>query len=162
DRVSASIPDGTFANYAGFTSWEWYAGPQWTLHAGGRYTHYRYRTEYGLKSSGPPATYFQPLSVDDNALCGSLGLVYALRSTLHLSANVANGYREPNAQDLFFEGPASVGTVLGNPALKPERSVSYDVGLRWGPRTFALSGNAFIATFDDLIDAIQVAAGPFP
>jgi hemoglobin/transferrin/lactoferrin receptor protein len=162
DRVTASIPDGTFANYAGFTTWEWYAGPQWTVHAGGRYTHYRYRTEYGLKSSGPPATYFQALSLDDDALSGTLGVVYALRPTMHLSANVANGYREPNAQDLFFEGPASVGTVLGNPALKPERSVSYDVGLRWGPHTFAVSGNAFIATFDDLIEAIQIAAAAFP
>jgi outer membrane receptor protein involved in Fe transport len=112
DRVTASIPDGTFANYAGFTSWEWYAGPQWTVHAGGRFTHYRYRTEYGLKSSGPPATYFQPLSRGRRRAVRLTRLVYALRPTLHLSANVANGLPSPT-QDLFFEGPASVGTVLG-------------------------------------------------
>ena len=44
----------------------------------------------------------------------------------------ANGYRQPNAQDLFFDGAASVGFVIGNPGLDPETNVSYDLGLRWG------------------------------
>jgi hemoglobin/transferrin/lactoferrin receptor protein len=162
---SASVPDGRFDNYASFAQSEWYFGPRWTINAGGRYTHYRYRTEYGLRAdpSGPSAAaYFSPLSVDDDALSGSLGVAYAPIKDLHITANVANGYREPNAQDLFFNGPGSVGTVLGNPALKPERSVSYDLGMRWGPGDLGLAGNLFYSTYGDLIDAIQVAAPPAP
>jgi hemoglobin/transferrin/lactoferrin receptor protein len=167
DLRTASVPDGTFGNYAGFVQSEWYLAPQWTVSGGGRYTRYHYRTQYGLRSEavgapGPgyqPAAYFSAKSVDDNALCGSLGLVYAPIPDLHLTAGVANGYREPNAQDLFFNGPASVGTVLGNPDLKPEKSVSYDLGLRWGPGDLALAGNLYYSTYDGLIDAIQVAAG---
>jgi hemoglobin/transferrin/lactoferrin receptor protein len=168
DLRTASVPDGTFGNYAGFVQSEWYLAPQWTVSGGGRYTRYHYRTRYGLRSEAvgapgspgyQPAAYFDAKSVDDNALCGSLGLVYAPVSDLHLTANVATGYREPNAQDLFFNGPASVGTVLGNPDLKPEKSVSYDLGLRWGPGNLGLAGNFFYSTYDDLIDAIQVAAG---
>src|SRR5262249_47066790 len=97
--------------------------------------------------------------VDNGAVAGSLGLVYAARPDLHVSANLANGYRQPNAQDLFFNGPASVGIVLGNRDLNPEKSVSMDAGLRWGPADLAISGNLFYSTYDDLIDAIQVGAG---
>jgi len=151
--VSASVPDGTFGNYALYAQSEVYLGPQWTASVGGRYTYYRYRTEAGPRS---PTASFAPYQVDDGSLSGSLGVVYAPIADLHLTANIANGYRQPNAQDLFFNGPASVGTVLGNPALTPEKSLSYDVGLRWGPGALAVSGNLFYSTYRDLIDAVNV------
>ena len=159
DLATASVPDGTFGNYAAYAQGEWYPASQWTVSAGGRYTRYRYRTEYGLKSGATgtsPATYYDPLSVDDGSLAGSLGVAYTPIQDLHITANIANGYRQPNAQDLFFNGPASVDTVLGNPALTPETSVSYDMGLRWGPGQFGLAGNLFYSTYQDLIDAINV------
>ena len=159
DRVTASVPDGTFDSYAGFAQSEWYVAPRWTANVGGRYTRYRYRTRLGLQSpaAGPsPAVYFQPTAVNDGAFSGSVGLAFAVLPDLHLTANVANGHRQPNAQDLFFNGPASVGTVLGNPALTPETSRSYDLGLRWGPGGLAVAGNLFYSTYQDLIDAINV------
>ena len=159
DSTTASVPDGTFDSYAAFAQGEWYLGPRWTASAGGRFTHYRYRTELGHRA-GTAGTaserFFSPIQVDDDALCASLGLVFSPIEDLHLTANVANGYRQPNAQDLFFNGPASVGTVLGNPDLKPEKSVSYDLGLRWGPGSLGFAGNLFYSTYDDLIDAIDV------
>lgn len=156
-RITQSVPDGNFDNYAGFFQNEWYLHPQWTLSTGARYTHYRYRTD-----SGPlaPGFNFAEQTVDNDAVCGSLGLVYAPLRDLHLSFNVANGYRQPNAQDLFFDGAASVGFVVGNPSLSPEKSISYDLGLRWGPAPFAFSGNLFVSTYKDLIDAIQVPSVP--
>ena len=93
-------------------------------------------------------------------MCGSLGVVYAPQPDLHLSANVSNGYRQPNAQDLYFDGAASVGFVVGNPDLSPEKAMSYDLGLRWGPPTIAISGNVFLTQFTDLIDAVRVASVP--
>jgi outer membrane receptor protein involved in Fe transport len=94
--------------------------------------------------------------VDEDALSGSAGLVFAPAENLHLTGNVANGYRQPNAQDLFFDGPASVGYVLGNPALSPEKSVSYDLGMRWGPGSLGISVNGFFSTYQDLIDALAL------
>jgi hemoglobin/transferrin/lactoferrin receptor protein len=102
------------------------------------------------------------MSVSRTAPSGSLGLAYEATKDLHVTANVANGYRQPNALDLFFNGPASVGNVLGNPDLKPERSISYDLGLRWGPSDVSVAANLFYSTYDDLIDAVQIAAAPFP
>jgi hemoglobin/transferrin/lactoferrin receptor protein len=165
DYVTASVPDGTFDSYAGFAQGEWSLAPRWTASAGARYTRYRYRTAYGLRAESTatrPAAYFQPRSVNDGSLSGSLGIVFAPLANLHLTANVANGYRQPNAQDLFYNGPASVGTVLGNQDLKPEKSVSYDLGVRWGPGDLGVAANLFYSTYDDLIDAIQVAAPPAP
>jgi hemoglobin/transferrin/lactoferrin receptor protein len=154
---SASVPTGRFDNYAGFVQGEFFLAPKWTLNSGGRLTHYRYRTDYTLMQ---PGFYFEPKRLDDDALSGSLGLVYNPIADLHLTANVANGYREPNAQDLFFSGPGSVGFVVGNPDLRPERSVSYDLGMRWGPRTLAISANVFYSTFKDLINALPVPPPP--
>jgi TonB-dependent heme/hemoglobin receptor len=156
-RTSASVPLGRFDNYAGYLQGEFFLTPRWTVNAGGRYTRYRYRTDFTLMQ---PGFYFQPKKLDDDALSGSLGLVYTPAADLHFTVNVANGYREPNAQDLFFSGPGSVGFVVGNPDLKPERSISYDAGLRWGPRVLALSGNLFYSTFKDLINALPAEAPP--
>jgi hemoglobin/transferrin/lactoferrin receptor protein len=162
-KTTQSIPDGTFDSYAGFVQSEWFLNPQWTLSAGGRYTHYRYRSEAGVSdpdtstsTSGDQPSLFEALDVDNDALSGSLGIVYEPVEDLYLTANVANGYRQPNAQDLFFDGPASVGTVKGNVDLKPEKSVSYDVGMRWGPGDIAFTGSLFYSTYTDLIDAVLI------
>jgi hemoglobin/transferrin/lactoferrin receptor protein len=164
ERITQSVPSGRFDNYAAYAQSEWYVAPRVTMSAGGRYTHYRYRTDAGVASpaAGPtPPVLFEAMKVDEGALSGSLGVVYEPIQNLHVTANVANGYRQPNAQDLFFNGAASVGFVLGNPDLKPEQSISYDLGLRWGPGQLAFSGNAFYSTYQELIDAVQVAApGP--
>ncbi len=165
DYTTASVPDGTYDSYATFAQGEWYLAPKWTASAGGRYTRYRYRTRYGLRAestSTKPAAYFAPRAVNDGSLSGSLGVVYTPLRDLHVTANVANGYRQPNAQDLFFNGPASVGTVLGNADLKPEKSISYDLGLRWGPGDLGLAGNLFYSTYEDLIDAIDVTPAGTP
>src|SRR5262245_42025428 len=153
NTVTASVPVGTFGNYAAFAQSEIYLAPKWTTSVGARYTYYRYRTEAGPQS---PTNSFPAYKVDDNSLSGSLGVVYAPLADLHITANVANGYRQPNAQDLFFNGPASVGTVLGNPQLTPEKSISYDAGVRWGPGSLAVAGNLFYSTYRDLIDAVNV------
>jgi hemoglobin/transferrin/lactoferrin receptor protein len=165
-RVTASLPDGRFDNYGAYSQSEWYLHPRWTLHAGARYTHYHYRTDYGLAApaSGAPGstdTYFQALKIDDDAVSGSVGLVFSPIQDVHVSAHVANGYREPNAQERFFNGPASVGLVLGDPGLVPEKSVSYDLGLRWGPGDLAFSGNLFYSTYQDLIDALPAGPGTY-
>ena len=153
---SMSVPKGNFDNAGVFAQGEAYLHPQWTLSYGARYTHYRDRVD------DQPQFGFAARNVDNDALCGTAGLVYSPLANLHLSANVANGYRQPNAQDLFFNGPASVGVVVGNPDLTPEKSVSTDFGVRWSPGHVALAGNLFYSTYDDLIDAVQIAPPPAP
>ena len=156
-RNTQSVPDGQFDSYGAYFQNDWYLAPKWTLSTGARYTLYHY-----VAKAGPlaPGFTFSERRQENNAASGSLGLVYEPIPDLHVSANVANGYRQPNAQDLFFDGAASVGFVIGNAALEPETNVSYDLGLRWGRGSLALSGNAFLASFKNLIDALPVAPVP--
>lgn len=156
-RVTQSVPDGQFDNYGAYFQNDWYLNPKWTLSTGARYTFYHY-----LAKAGPlaPGFSFTERSQDNSAASGSIGLVYEPVTDLHVSANVANGYRQPNAQDLYFDGAASVGFVVGNPDLEPETNISYDLGLRWGHGPVALSGNLFLSTFKNLIDALPVPSVP--
>lgn len=156
-RVTQSVPNGTFDSYGAYFQNDWFMARQWTLSLGGRYSRYDYHAEAGPSA---PGFSFTEQNTTNDALSGSIGAVFAPQPDLHLSANMANGYRQPNAQDLYFSGAASVGYVLGNPALEPEKSVSYDVGLRWGPGAWAVSGNAYLSTYKDLIDALQVPSVP--
>lgn len=162
-RVTASLPKGKFDNYAMWWQNQMFFGPRWTVSGGLRWTEYRYHTEAGpsIPASGPsPPVDFPEYKVNQSKPCGSLGIVYAPQQDLRLSFNVANGYRQPTAQDLFFKGAGSVGFVIGNPLLKPEQSVSMDTGLRWSAGGLALSGNLFYSTFTDMIDALNVPAVP--
>jgi hemoglobin/transferrin/lactoferrin receptor protein len=154
-RVTQSVPDGQFDNYGAYFQNDWAMASKWTLSAGGRVTHYHYQTEDGASA---PGFSFTGQTTDNTAGSGSLGLVFEPVPDLHLSANVANGYRQPNAQDLYFDGAASVGFVIGNPNLEPEKSMSYDFGARWGHGPLALSGSLFLSTYRDLIDAVQVVS----
>lgn len=156
-RRTQSVPNGRFDSYGTYFQNDWYLSRQWTLATGARFTHYRYRSEAGPLA---PGFSFTARSTDNDALSGSIGLVYEPVQDLHLSANFASGYRQPNAQDLYFDGAASVGFVVGNPDLNPEKALSYDLGLRWEHAGLAFSGNLFMTTFEDLIDALPVPPVP--
>jgi hemoglobin/transferrin/lactoferrin receptor protein len=156
-RTTQSVPNGSFDSYGAYFQNEWYLTPEWTLATGVRGTRYKYHAKAGPLA---PGFNFTDRVTRNDALCGSLGLVWSPKTNLHVSANVSNGYRQPNAQDLYFDGAASVGFVVGNPNLSPEKAVSYDLGMRWGPGNTAISANVFLTQFKDLIDALRVASVP--
>lgn len=72
------------------------------------------------------------LRVDDHSRFGTHALLGAngtvrLVDQLRLRASYGEGFKAPTLYQLF-------GGFVGNPALKPERSRSYDAGLEWGHR----------------------------
>ena len=50
---------------------------------------------------------------------------------LTLTAQVARGFRDPMLSDRFYRGPVGRGFVEGNPDLKPETSLQFDVSARY-------------------------------
>jgi outer membrane cobalamin receptor len=54
---------------------------------------------------------------------------FTLTRTIRLRASVGHGFRQPTYVDLYYSDP----TTIGNPALKPESSWSYEGGLDWKP-----------------------------
>ncbi len=59
----------------------------------------------------------------------SLGLLCRLAPALAARAQVATAYRVPSYTELFYVSPGNVG----NPGLKPERSLSWGAGLVYSP-----------------------------
>ncbi len=86
--------------------------------------------------------------LDDNSQFGThatyrTGLVYRLPAAMRLRASLGTGFKEPT----FFENFAH-GFVTGNPALDPERSRSWEVGMERG----GIALTYFNQRFRDLIE----------
>lgn len=89
----------------------------------------------------------------ENQIYGGIDLGYKISDNLSLFASVNQSGRLPNFTDLYYEGP----TNKGNPNLKPEHSMSFEIGTKY-INNFA---NASISVFHnrgrDLIDWVKHA-----
>jgi vitamin B12 transporter len=93
--------------------------------------------------------------LDDNSQFGTHatyrgGVVYRLDQA-RLRVSVGTGFKEPT----FFENFAR-GVAVGNPNLKPERSLSWEVGVERG----AVAVTYFNQRFRDLIEYSSTRLGP--
>ncbi|SFF39096.1 outer membrane receptor for ferrienterochelin and colicins [Fontimonas thermophila] len=96
-------------------------------------------------------------------LSPKLSLRYELARDWILRAGYGHGYRAPDFKQLLlrFDNPAIGYRVDGNPALEPERSVAYNLGLTWFARRDAsLALSAHHSAVEDLIEIVQVQNGP--
>ena len=73
-----------------------------------------------------------------------LGVRVALPARLELRSNLSAARRAPDFLELF----GNQGSVLGNPALKPERSRNADVGLSWAGPSWSSGGRRLAIVFD--------------
>lgn len=85
-------------------------------------------------------------SVFGGATTGRLAAVWRAAPDLTVRASAGTGFRAPSPYELY-------DPYAGNPALKPERSQSFDLGVekRFGPDT-TLRATAFALSAHDLID----------
>jgi iron complex outermembrane receptor protein len=69
---------------------------------------------------------------DDRSLSLSTGLVWKLGDAWTLATSLARSERAPNAQELYADGPhvATAAYEIGDPDLRGERSLAFDVTLR--------------------------------
>jgi iron complex outermembrane receptor protein len=74
----------------------------------------------------------------------SIDAKYLINSNLSLRTGFSSNYRLPTFNDLYWE-PG------GNPELKPEHSLSGEIGVDYNHSLFSLSGTAFFIKSDDLI-----------
>lgn len=105
---------------------------------------------------------FSGAGQDDSRLSPKIGAVAKLGGGFRLFANYAQGFRAPTPSQVnnFFENLAFGYTSAPNPDLGPERSESWEGGLRLAGKGYGLSFAAFRADYRDFIDQ-QVVAGSF-
>jgi iron complex outermembrane receptor protein len=86
----------------------------------------------------------------DSVFSPSVAGAFTVTSTLRLRASAGHGFRLPTYVDLYYSDPATIG----NPALKPESSWSYEGGADWAPASgrVTLSAAGFRLTQKNVID----------
>lgn len=142
-----------------FVQDEWTVAAKNTLTMGLRYEHFNRESDDGTALSRDVRSFLQP----------SLNYRQPINNTLQFRANLARTTKLPSLTDVLDRIVPSIGanTVsradsVGNPGLKPEVALNFDIGLeqRLSPRGQA-GLNFFLRDIDDLI-VRKTTRGPLP
>lgn len=137
-------PDDTHYTGVGlFAQDEWMLGERLELIPGLRYS--RFEAEGSATIEGTR----QSLASTTDAITGSLHGRVLLTPTLNLVGGVAQGFRAPNVEDYFPQ--VDFTSFEPNTDLDPERSLNYELGVKW--HAPALRGEliGFWSEYEDLI-----------
>ncbi|MGF6392685.1 TonB-dependent receptor [Pseudomonas plecoglossicida] len=163
----SDFPDPTVNTYSLFVQDEirW---NNWTFLPGARYDYTRMEPEFtdeflrGLQTSGGAS----PTSLDDSdkkwhRVSPKFGLTYAFDDNYTWYGQYAEGFRTPTAKSMYgrFDNLGEGYRVVGNPDLEPEKSKSYETGLRGNFDAGNFDVAVFYNKYRDFIDedAVQSA-----
>ncbi|WP_343598424.1 TonB-dependent receptor [Pseudomonas sp.] len=162
----SDFPDPTVNTYSLFVQDEirW---NNWTFMPGARYDYTRMEPKFteeflrGIQGSGTA-----PSSLDDSdkkwhRVSPKFGLTYAFNDNYTWYGQYAEGFRTPTAKSMYgrFDNPTLGYSVQGNPGLEPEKSKSYETGLRGNFDAGNFDVAVFYNKYRDFIDedAVQSA-----
>ncbi|GAB2490879.1 TonB-dependent receptor domain-containing protein [Arenimonas alkanexedens] len=125
----------------------------WALVPGLRWEHYQLdaRPDPIWREDNPAVV---PVSLDSSRVTPKLGLRWS-GERLGVYAQYARGYRAPPFGDvnIGLNLPAFNYIALPNPALRPETSDGYELGLRWAGDVLQASVAVYENRFEDLIES---------
>ncbi|MBV5313854.1 MAG: TonB-dependent receptor [Prolixibacteraceae bacterium] len=101
-------------------------------------------------SAGAMTNWISDLGFGWNIYPG-LDISMALSNQIKLYGSASTSLRMPTFTDLFYTGP----TNLGNPDLKPEKSVNFEGGLKYNSRGFSGHVGTYHRRGKDLIDWVR-------
>ena len=101
---------------------------------------------------------------DGSRVSPKFGAVWKLTDEVRLFANYATGFKapEPGQVNQFFSNLASGYTSIPNPDLDPERSESFEGGIRFSSDAISLDVTGFSARYKDFISQEQVDGNFLP
>lgn len=146
------FPDTTETSTALFAQAELHYG-SFSLTPGVRAEHYSIKP----KQTGFGGT---AVSNSDSAISPKLGAMFQMTDAWSVYGNYAAGFRAPNAGQInaFFENPLAFYKSIPNPNLKPEKSNTFELGLRGRMNALRLDAAVFSGRYKDFIqDQVQVA-----
>ncbi|MEX8191474.1 TonB-dependent hemoglobin/transferrin/lactoferrin family receptor [Comamonas guangdongensis] len=146
------FPDTTETSAALFAQAELHYGA-FSLTPGLRAEHYSIKP----KQAGFGGT---AVSNSDSAVSPKLGAMFQMNDAWAVYGNYAAGFRAPNAGQInaFFENPLAFYKSIPNPDLRPEKSNTFELGLRGRMSALRLDAAVFTGRYKDFIqDQVQVA-----
>ncbi len=105
--------------------------------------------------------YFGDHATSHGAMSGSASMTVGPWEGMTLTGQVGSGFRDPTVSDRYYRGPTGRGFITGNPDLDPERSVQFDVGLRYTSARVRAGLFGFQYRINDLIERYQTATDYF-
>lgn len=110
---------------------------------------------------------FQAAAQDGSRLSPKFGAVWKVTDELRFFANYGTGFKapEPGQVNQFFENltsPYFAYRTIANPNLKPERSTSFEGGLRYNSDAVSLDITGFSARYQDFISQEEVGGTGLP
>jgi hemoglobin/transferrin/lactoferrin receptor protein len=147
-NLPGNVPNGsTYTTLAGFLQDEMRLLGPLSLNLGGRYTTILIRGELDHASTGV---------VDiDNAVrdfSGSAFLSIRAGAHLRLLGGISQGFRAPNLNDEGFLGVSGTRFEIPNPALKPEKNITWEGGWKFSTRKFSGTASYFVSEYRGMID----------
>ncbi|HKK38481.1 MAG TPA: TonB-dependent receptor [Cryomorphaceae bacterium] len=120
-------PESDWASYGVYATYRQELTKDLALNAGIRYNAFDIKAQFDTTLTPLP---FDRADLNNDAVTGSLGLVYERYSDIRIGAVVSTGFRAPNIDDIgkiFDSEPGSV--VIPNPDLDAEYATNFEVGI---------------------------------
>ncbi|MBN2874321.1 MAG: TonB-dependent receptor, partial [Spirochaetales bacterium] len=157
------VPDGERDHFGLFAQNEITLGTGWSLTLGGRYDYFaadaRDVTMSQTSYSGSGATTLQTVNTfcgeTDQAVTFSLGSLYALSNSLHLTTNLATAFRAPDLFERYSTRGGGSQLIIGNPDLDAEYTYNADLGLKYLAARATGYVNVFYNRINDYIDLVK-------
>lgn len=128
DSTVTRYPDGsTWESDGLYVSFNYHANEKLSFTGGSRYSYYKIKADFDTTFFPFP---FQQTVMSNDAINGSLGMVYSPLRSWQIYFNAASGYRAPNIDDMgkVFESTPGF-LVVPNPDLKPEKVYNLELGM---------------------------------
>ena len=152
DVVNVSIDDARRVNTGAYATVEAALGPKATVGAGLRGDHVSTRNRGG---------YFGDRSTSHGAASGSVSISGGPWSGFTLTGQAGSGFRDPTVSDRYYRGPTGRGFITGNPDLDPERSIQFDLGLRYTSSRVRAGLSAYQYRINNLIERYSTSTDFF-
>lgn len=103
-------------------------------------------------ASNNRAGFFGDRSTSNGAASGFAAVTLGRFGGFSTTAQIARGFRDPVLSDRYFRGPSGRGFITGNPGLKPESSLQFDLGLRYTSARVRAGTYVYDYRISDLIE----------
>ena len=103
----------------------------------------QYIIDNGVKIVPPsnPDASFTAVAETNKSFSGSIGMLYHFTRNIDFTLNSAYTFRSPSLEERFQFIDLGAVVYLGNPALKPEKGIFFDAGLRLNMNKFRFKSN---------------------
>ncbi|MPM45648.1 Heme/hemopexin utilization protein C [bioreactor metagenome] len=149
------FPDTTETSVAVFAQADLHFGA-WSITPGLRAEHYK--LDASQNGFAPKVA-----NNSDSAISPKLGVMFQASDDWSIYGNYAAGFRAPNAGQVnaFFENPVAFYRSIPNPDLKPEKSKTFELGVRGRVNGLRLDAAAFTGRYTDFIQDQVLVSGQY-